>query len=622
LSDKPTNFEHKFRFKRLTQLFWALEAAFFCLLLIELVVGQYMLAGIIFSLCIILCAIYFIIQKTSMDRAAVLLFSMLALTISTLMWTYGGLQDETMLGFPVLLLFTAVLGSTRIFFSLFFYIIFTVIAIATSNHLGWRMNDPPQGGLVSAAIIVILLMIISYSIWLLAEDLKRVFARLNGEKERARESQRRIEQLVHHDALTNLPNRILARERFKLAVSLSKRESAIVCLMFLDLDDFKAINDTMGHQSGDTFLVETAQRIQSITRESDTVCRQGGDEFLVVLGGIKSEQDIAIVAEKILEAVKQPITINGSVVFSTISIGIAVATSDDFDAASRAADMAMYHAKEMGRDSYAFFDSAMQERAKESRQLQFDLRSAIAEKQFELYFQAKTDLNNNKVIGAEALIRWNHPTRGMVQPMDFIPAAEHSGIIVEISDWVVKEACRECARWQSLGHGSLSVAVNVSPVQFRRGQLLELVAEALAENSLEADTLELEITESLLMDDSPEINKIFSDLHKAGVAMSIDDFGTGYSNLGYLKKFDVSVLKIDGSFVSKILSSPHDKAIVKAVIQMATSLNLKTIAEGVETIEIAETLRDMGCNMGQGYLWSKPLPAESFCDFLIEHSTI
>ena len=377
----------------------------------------------------------------------------------------------------------------------------------------------------------------------------------------------------------------------------------------------------MGHLSGDAFLVETAQRIQSITRESDTVCRQGGDEFLVVLRGIKSEQDIAIVAEKILHAVKQPITIDGSVVFSTISIGIAVATSDDFDAASRAADMAMYHAKEMGRDSYAFFDSAMQERAKESRQLQFDLRSAIAEKQFELYYQAKTDLNSNKVIGAEALIRWNHPTRGMVQPMDFIPAAEHSGIIVEISDWVVKEACRECARWQSLGHSSLSVAVNVSPVQFRRGQLLELVAEALAENSLEANTLELEITESLLMDDSPEINKIFSDLHKAGVAMSIDDFGTGYSNLGYLKKFDVSVLKIDGSFVSKILSSPHDKAIVKAVIQMATSLNLKTIAEGVETIEIAETLRDMGCNMGQGYLWSKPLPAESFCDFLIEHST-
>lgn len=554
-----------------------------------------------------------------MDRAAVLIFSTLSLTISTLMWTYGGIQDETMLGFPVLLLFAAVLGSTRLFISLFIYILFTVVAISVSNHLGWRMNEPPQGGLLSAAIIIVLLVVISYSIWLLAEDLKRALMRLNGEKERAHESQKRIEQLVHYDALTNLPNRILARERFNLAVSLSKRESTLVCLMFLDLDDFKAINDTMGHQSGDVFLLETSRRIQAISRDSDTVCRQGGDEFLVVLGGIKSEQSITLVAEKILSAVKQPVTIDGSAVFSTVSIGIAVATNDDFDALSRDADMAMYHAKEMGRDNYAFFDSAMHKRAEASRRLQFDLRTAIEDKQFELYFQAKTDLSNNKVIGAEALIRWNHPTRGMILPLDFIPAAERSGIIVDIGDWVVREACRECARWHSLGHDSLSVAVNVSPVQFKRGQLLALVAEALQESSLEANVLELEITESLLMDDSSEINKIFSDLHKTGVELSIDDFGTGYSNLGYLKKFDVSVLKIDGSFVRKILSSPHDKAIVRAIIQMATSLNLKTIAEGVETNEVAALLREMGCDMGQGYLWSKPLTAEKFYDFLIEH---
>lgn len=554
-----------------------------------------------------------------MDRAAALMFSMVALTISMLMWTYGGLQDETILGFPVLLLFAAVLGNTRLFVGLFVYIFFTVLAIATSNIMGWRMHQPPQGDLHSATIIVILLVIISYSIWLLSEDLKRMLARMNIENERARQAQKKIEQLVHYDALTNLPNRILARERFKLAVSLSKRESTLVCLMFLDLDDFKAINDTMGHQSGDVFLLETAYRLQAISRDSDTVCRQGGDEFLVVLGGIKSEQSIAIVAEKILQAIRQPVTIERSVVTSTVSIGIAVATSDDFDAVSGDADMAMYHAKELGRDCYAFFDSAMHKRAKESRQLQFDLRTAIDEKQFELYFQAKTELSDNTVVGAEALIRWNHPTRGFVQPLDFIPAAEHSGIIIDISDWVVKEACRQCARWQSLGHGPLSVAVNISPVQFKRGQLLELVGEALKQNSLEASALELEITESLLMNDSSEINTIFSDLHKAGVKLSIDDFGTGYSNLGYLKKFDVSVLKIDGSFVGKILSSPQDKAIVKAIIQMATSLNLKTIAEGVETIEIAELLREMGCDMGQGYFWSRPLSAENFYNLLVEN---
>jgi diguanylate cyclase (GGDEF)-like protein len=619
LSKKITISEPEFRFKRLTQLFWALEVSFVCMLLIELIGGNYMLAVIIFSLCVILCAIFFIVGKTSMDRAAALMFSMVALTISMLMWTYGGLQDETILGFPVLLLFAAVLGNTRLFVGLFVYIFFTVLAIATSNIMGWRMHQPPQGDLHSATIIVILLVIISYSIWLLSEDLKRMLARMNIENERARQAQKKIEQLVHYDALTNLPNRILARERFKLAVSLSKRESTLVCLMFLDLDDFKAINDTMGHQSGDVFLLETAYRLQAISRDSDTVCRQGGDEFLVVLGGIKSEQSIAIVAEKILQAIRQPVTIERSVVTSTVSIGIAVATSDDFDAVSGDADMAMYHAKELGRDCYAFFDSAMHKRAKESRQLQFDLRTAIDEKQFELYFQAKTELSDNTVVGAEALIRWNHPTRGFVQPLDFIPAAEHSGIIIDISDWVVKEACRQCARWQSLGHGPLSVAVNISPVQFKRGQLLELVGEALKQNSLEASALELEITESLLMNDSSEINTIFSDLHKAGVKLSIDDFGTGYSNLGYLKKFDVSVLKIDGSFVGKILSSPQDKAIVKAIIQMATSLNLKTIAEGVETIEIAELLREMGCDMGQGYFWSRPLSAENFYNLLVEN---
>ncbi len=618
MSEKTIISEHGFRFKRLSQLFWALEATFFSLLLAQLVTGDYILAGIIFALCIILCAIFFIVRKTSMDRAATLIFIMLALIISTLMWTYGGLRDETMLGVPVLLLFSGMLGNTRLFIGLSIYFLFTVLAIATSNHLGWRINELPQGDLLSATIIIILLVVITYSIWLLAEDLKRVLVRLNIENERARESQQRIEQLVYHDALTNLPNRILARERFKLAVSLNKRESTFVCLMFLDLDDFKAINDSMGHQSGDVFLQETARRIQAICRESDTVCRQGGDEFLIVLGGIKSEQSIATVAEKILQAVKRPVTIDGSVVFSTVSIGIAVASNDDFDATSRDADMAMYHAKERGRDNYAFFDNAMHKRSEESQRLQFDLRTAVEEKHFELYFQAKTELGSNRVIGAEALIRWNHPTRGLVQPLDFIPAAEHSGVIVDISDWVVKEACRQCARWQSLGHGPLSVAVNISPVQFKRGKLLELVDGALSKNGLAPSTLELEITESILMEDSAEINKIFSDLNRVGVELSIDDFGTGYSNLGYLKKFDVSVLKIDGSFVSKILSSPHDKAIVKAIIQMASSLNLKTIAEGVETIEIAEELRKMGCDMGQGYLWSRPLTAENFYHFLIE----
>jgi len=282
----------------------------------------------------------------------------------------------------------------------------------------------------------------------------------------------------------------------------------------------------------------------------------------------------------------------------------------------READMAMYHSKNQGRDNFSFYDNAMNKRAEESRQLLSDIRTAINEQQFELYFQAKTDLNSNAIIGAEALIRWHHPTRGLLLPMEFIPAAESSGIIVDISEWVVVEACRHCKSWQSLGLGPLSVAVNISPVQFKRGKLLELIDQALRHSKLDAGILELEITESLLMDDSTEVSETFSKLRNTGVELAIDDFGTGYSNLGYLKKFDVGVLKIDGSFVKNLLSNPEDKAIVQAIIQIAVSLNLKTIAEGVETLDVAQALQEMGCDMGQGYLWSKPLTAEEFYSFI------
>ncbi len=616
MPDNQNNTELSFRFKRLTQLFWALELAFAGLFILEMAAGEYLLASIILALCAIMSAIYFLIRSGQVDRAAVLLFSMLSLIISTLMWTYGGIQDETLLGFPVLLLFAAVLGSSRLFLALLLYITVTVLAIGISDQLGWRISEPPKGGLHSASIIVILFLVISYSFWLLAEDLKRAFTRLGEENDRTRESQERIEQLVYHDVLTNLPNRVLARERFSQAMALAERESTLVCLMFLDLDDFKAINDSMGHQCGDKFLQETASRIQGVIRKSDTVCRQGGDEFLVVLSGVKSESDIVSVANKILEAVKQPVVLNGSTITSTVSIGITIASEDDFDEMCREADMAMYHSKNRGRDNFSFYDDAMNRRAEESRQLLSDIRIAINEQQFELYFQAKIDLSNNKVIGAEALIRWHHPSRGLLLPMDFIPAAELSGIIVDISEWVVQEACRHSKSWQTVGLGPLSVAVNISPVQFKRGKLLELIDKALEQSKLDANVLELEITESLLMDDSNEVSDIFSQLRSSGVELAIDDFGTGYSNLGYLKKFDVSVLKIDGSFVKNLLSNPENKAIVQAIIQMAKSLNLKTIAEGVETKEVAQALREMGCDMGQGYLWSKPLTAEEFHSYI------
>ena len=610
--------ERVFRFKRLTQLFWAVEFTFIALLIAELMEGEVKLAAAIAVLAVILSSVYFFIKKGFIDQATTVLFIILVVVISALMWSYGGLQDETLLAFPIFLLFSAMLGNKKLFFVLLGYAVATTLAIGIANETGWHVNESPDGGLHSAILITILLLAISYSIWLLSNDLGSVFDKLTEENRRAKESQSRIQRLVHHDALTNLPNRLLAKERFEHAIAASKRKSTLVCLMYLDLDNFKAINDSLGHQSGDNFLKETASRLQALTRESDTVCRQGGDEFLVILESIESEEDIAGVAAKILETVKKPIALNDSSVVATVSMGITVAPDDgvDFDTICKEADMAMYHAKELGRNGYCFYDQAMDERAQDNLQLLSDMREAISLQQFELHYQPKVDLHTGALVGAEALIRWPHPTRGFIPPQEFIPLAERSGIIVDISEWVVEESCRECKRWQDMGHEHLSIAVNVSSIEFKRGRITTIVSEALQKSGLSPDRLELELTESLLLADSSGVGETLEHLRGTGVTLSIDDFGTGYSNLGYLKKFDVSVLKIDQSFVRKTLTSAEDRAIVQAIIQIASSLNLKTIAEGVENREVAEILKGMGCDMGQGFLWSKPLTAEEFLDYL------
>lgn len=610
--------ERVFRFKRLIQLFWAVELALVALLIAELAEGRMVVSAIIAALGLILSSVYILAKKGFFDRATTVLFGILAITVSALMWNFGGLQDETLLAFPVFLLFSAMLGNNKTFLALLGYAVVTVIAIGVANETGWHVNEKPGGDLHSAILITIILLVISYSIWLLTNDLSLLLTRLSDENVRVKNSQSKIQRLVYHDALTDLPNRLLAKERFEHAMATAKRKASQVCLMYLDLDNFKAINDSLGHQSGDEFLKETASRLKALIRESDTVCRQGGDEFLVILESIKSEEDITTTAEKILTAVKKPITINDSTVVSTVSMGITVAPNDgtDFDTICKEADMAMYHAKEQGRNGYCFYDQAMNRRAQENLQLLADLREAIASQQFELYYQPKIDLHTGATIGAEALVRWNHPVRGMVLPLDFIPLAELSGIIVDISEWVVAESCRECKRWHELGHKQLHIAVNVSAAEFIRGRITSIVDEALLQSGLAPGALELELTEALLIDGTSDVSETLAHLRSTGVALTLDNYGTGYSNLGYLKKIDVSVLKIDQSFVEKVLTSAEDKAIIQAIILMAASLKLKTVAKGVENPQLAETLTEMGCDMGQGYFWSKPLTADEFLDHL------
>lgn len=431
-------------------------------------------------------------------------------------------------------------------------------------------------------------------------------------------SEKKIQKLAHYDLLTGLPNRIMAKSRFEQSMQVSEKKDTMVCVMFLDLDEFKNINDSLGHDAGDTFLKEIASRLTSIVRRSDTICRQGGDEFLIILESLSEEKQLLILAEKVLNAIKQPYAINGIDVSSSVSIGIAIAPNDgdDFETLCRHADMAMYQAKNDGKNAFHFFNQRLEENAASKLQLLSDLRTAIEENQFELYYQPKINLADNQVMGAEALIRWNHPIKGIIFPIDFIPLAESSGLIIELGQWILEQACYQCKQWQEQGFKKFCMAVNVSAVQFKREDFFEVVVGALEKSGLSVEFLELEITESLLIVDSQRLAELFAKLDALGTKMSIDDFGTGYSNLGYLKKFQIDTLKIDRTFVSNLQLAEHDQAIVEAILQMANSLDLDVVAEGVEDETTATLLRELNCQYAQGYYWSKPIRNSEFIPLL------
>lgn len=437
-------------------------------------------------------------------------------------------------------------------------------------------------------------------------------------------AEQKIQKLAHYDLLTGLPNRIMAKSRFEHSMQSSERKESIVCVMFLDLDEFKNINDSLGHDAGDTFLKEIARRLTGIVRKSDTICRQGGDEFLIILESLDDEKQLLMIAQKVLNKIKKPFSINGIDVSTSVSIGIAIAPNDgkDFETLCRHADMAMYQAKNDGKNAFHFFNQRLEENAESKLQLLSDLRIALEQNQFELYYQPKINLADNKIMGAEALIRWNHPEKGLIPPIDFIPLAESSGLIIELGQWIIEQACERCKAWQEQGLGNLCMAVNVSAVQFKRDDFFNIVQTALNKTKLLPEYLELEITESLLIVDSKRLADLFAKLDSLGTKMSIDDFGTGYSNLGYLKKFQIDTLKIDRSFISKLQLAQQDQAIVQAILQMAKSLELDVVAEGVEDETTAELLKALNCQFAQGYFWSKPVTHQEFAKLTQQQNSL
>ncbi|MCQ8126972.1 sensor domain-containing phosphodiesterase [Methylomonas rivi] len=436
-------------------------------------------------------------------------------------------------------------------------------------------------------------------------------------------AQARIELLANFDPLTGLPNRAQLDDRVRYAVSLVKRGHGYLALMFLDLDRFKDINDTLGHSVGDALLVKLADRLRRLLREEDTVTRLGGDEFILLLPGIDAS-GAALVAQKLLDAIAEPYSIGHYNLTLTASIGIALYPGDGEDPETlfRSADAAMYSAKQEGRQGYRFFTPEMQARATRNLLLLNALRHALTLEQLQVYYQPQVSMFDGRIIGAEALLRWRHPALGMVSPAEFIPVAEDSGLILPIGEWVLRSAVRQAKAWQAEGLGSLVMAVNLSAVQFRNRELPDLVTRVLEQEGLAPDYLELELTEGVAMLNPESAIDLIDNLHERGVRMAIDDFGTGYSSLSYLKKFKVYKLKIDQSFVRDIGTDAEDKAIVSAVISLARSLGLQTIAEGVETIEQQTFLNQQGCDEMQGYLFSQPLPAEQFAALLKRSLTI
>ena len=441
------------------------------------------------------------------------------------------------------------------------------------------------------------------------------------ERKRAEEQ---VKRLAFHDALTELPNRLLFHDRLAMAIAQAARKPQRLAVLFLDLDRFKVINDSLGHSTGDELLRGVAERLRSCVREGDTVARLGGDEFTVLIAGLAADEDTLKVAHKILETIRLPFRIDDRELFVTTSIGVALYPTDGLDAETlvRNADTAMYRAKDQGRDHCQLYTPAMNSRALERLSLESRLRQALQNEELVVHYQPVVDLATGAVRGAEALLRWRHPELGLLPPSEFIPLAEASGLILGVGDWVLRRACEQMRRWHGRGFASLSVAVNLSTRQFLQADLVSQVTRALAESGLDAAALDLEITETNAMHNAEASIVTLAGLKAVGIRISLDDFGTGYSSLSYLKRFPIDSIKLDQSFVHDVTSDPDDAAIATAVIAMAHSLKLAVVAEGVETEEQLAFLRQHGCDRMQGHLFAPALPADDFEAFLFAGSTL
>ena len=458
----------------------------------------------------------------------------------------------------------------------------------------------------------------------MAEELAIARGEAEEALRRAQEYQEAIQRLALHDPLTGLANRNSFVRRFDESLAAARREETCVALMLLDLDHFKGINDSFGHPVGDQLLAFFANQLVKITRETDTVARLGGDEFAVILTHLNQEDRAVTVAERIIALFDEPIILQSSLVDTGVSIGISLFGRDavDADDMMSKADKALYAAKESGRGGYMFYDPEIDRQARDVQILENELRLAIVRKEFVLHYQPQLTSTSDGIDCIEALVRWNHPTRGLLYPGDFISVSEGCGLIVPIGKLVMELACRQCAEWMAQGLTSARIAVNVSAIQFQDPKFVTIVKDTLASTGLEPRRLELEITESLMMENLDGVAETLHELRNLGVSVSIDDFGVGYSSLAYLKKLPIQRLKIDRSFVSNLLNDPSDLAIAEAIVNMGTCLGLEVVAEGIESQPQADALVEKGCSQFQGFWIGRPLPADEFSDWFTTRAAV
>jgi diguanylate cyclase (GGDEF)-like protein len=537
------------------------------------------------------------------------------IAVTYITWQGDGLRDQIILGNSISLVFTAILATPRHFAIMYLAVILNAIALGVANEYHWVDYGQFYFDWSNVGDAVMLYSVTAVTVFMLANDMRHLLSRYNSEYRKAKASEDEIFRLANHDTLTGLPNLFMAEKKYRDEHSMPG--SPKCTLFMIGLDNFKTVNDSLGHVFGDSVLKTIAERLSGMLTDGCFVFRIAGDVFGVMTTNAVTPEDVANAAEAMRKKISEPLGSGHQFILLTCSIGAAIRedASFTFERLRREADIAMNKAKSSGRNVFKLYDETMSSHTIASVSMAAKLKAAIDKHEFRLFFQPKIELETGRIKGAEALLRWFPEGEKPVRPDVFIPVAESTGMIVEIGEWVIREACMQCKRIQDLGAKDFSIAVNISAVQFKRGNLEQIVLDALYVSGLDSHCLELELTESLLLEDEYDIKGQISRLAAKGISFSVDDFGKGYSNLGNLSKFDVATLKIDQSFVFAMFDTPQNAALVEAIVRMAKALGLKIVAEGVETQRAANILGLLGVDSGQGYYWSKPLPIDDFIDF-------